>query len=38
MSLIDVIPVGKKHRETRETLMYKAKINMNTGKVEDFSI
>lgn len=27
MSLIDVIPVGKKHRETRETLMYKAKIN-----------
>ncbi len=27
MNLIDVIPVGRKHRETRETLMYKAKIN-----------
>lgn len=27
MNLIDVIPIGKKHKETRDTLMYKAKIS-----------
>lgn len=26
MKLIDVIPIGKKNRETRDNLMYKAKI------------
>lgn len=26
MNLINIIPVGKKHKETRDNLMYKAKI------------
>ena len=27
MNLIDVIPIGKKHKQTREQLMYKSKIS-----------